>query len=630
MKKSTRVLYASLYVLLCFTGSGWFQQAIAQTTLPFPVAHYPLYIDTFRQYKVVQPWDVSGNGRHGNTFDATTKTFYDAKFKRDSFPFPGGIPCIWKPEADAAWVNIPDPFPQYQNGNPFTLCFWVFWQYDMTSTTETVIKLHGLQVRLEGEKMILGINNAQTLIRLSTLDPSFSGEGWYFMALTDGGRTLYTRKYGASSHLQEMETIAPGSPYSINTARLMDTDFRGKLSQVRFYNTALPVEQLDIIYNEDIDWALHNINNNTYVKRNMYAYYPLDGAVFNDYKKDAVTRFGNRDAIVASGVVPAKDRFGRNDSALSFPLLNAYMELPPFFGDYLNDYEQYNNNIQKGFTISYWVFISPAQSSPSGGIELPFSDASPRQKIFYGTGIGDDSLFGMQKILDRVGFFRYNDIVPDQRYSWYLWLYDPISFRDLEGWCQVVWVQYADWLRIYLFKPGGISACQSIYLGIQDLTHPNIIEWGLGNHGGPSTGQTLALDDFRIYNWPLRPEEVNALHITEASNTNTLLSRACAACDLPETIVAKDSTGSKSDKAIEIFPNPANNYLTIRLPLKESKPIQVTILNTEGKPVFKRQYTLQKGMQQIILDHLNLLPGSYFIHLESSNLNETRTLIIQK
>lgn len=547
MKKCTKAICVSLYVLLCFIAGGW-QEAIAQAALPFPVAHYPLYMDKFRDFHVVQPWDVSGNASHGNTYDATTATFCDSKLVRDSFPDNTGIPCVGKITDDAAWVNIPDPFPALQPNDPFTISFWVYWRNDITNSRRTVIKIPGVQVMLDYNKVTVGMNATSNMILRTSDNVLFTGEGWYFLAVTGGDYMLYLHKYGG---VASRPTMGPGTienPYPKTISRLMDTDFRGKLSQVRFYNTTLDPTQLDAVYKQDVAWATHLQNSDEYVMKNMYSWYTLSGATFNDYKKDVVTRFGNRDATGHANVAPAIDRHGVANGALSFPTLNAYMQLPSFFDHYLDDYVPYNNNKQKGFTISYWVYISPAESSPSGGIELPFTNNDPRQKIFYGIGNGND-LFGMQKIVDRLGIFRYNDIVPNSRYPWYLWLYDPISFRSLVGWFQVVWVQYADWLRMYLFKPDGASVCQSIYLGIQDLSPANITEWGLGNHGGPSTGQTLRLDDFIIYNWPLRPEEVNALHAAQATEQPSITS-ACTTCGLTAAPAAKDTTLNKQDKGI--------------------------------------------------------------------------------
>jgi hypothetical protein len=632
MKKSTRAVSTFLYQLLFLIASGWLQQAMAQT-LPFPVASYPLYMDKYRQYNVIQPWDISGNARHGNTYDPATQTFYDAKFERDSFPNNTGIPCVNKPGADAVYITIPNPYPQYTSSSSYTICFWVYWRSDMAFTDQTVIKTPDLEIRLNNSKIYLGINGSHSLQQYSSTT-IFNGEGWYFIVVASS-HLSYTRKYQGTAYTSELEDENAGAPYSQNFSQILDASFRGKIALVKFYDDALTTSQLDALYQEDLNWALHTYTaNDVYVKKNMYAYYPLDGGGFNEFKKDAVTRFGNRDALSASGVTPAPDRFGNSNHALSFPQLNAYMQLPPFFGDYLNDYVAYNNNKQKGFTISYWMYISPAQSSPSGGIGLPFTDSDPRQKIFYGAG-GGNNLFGMQKIVDRLGIFRYNDIVANSRYPWYLWLYDPLSFRAQEGWFQVIWVQYADWLRMYLFKPDGSCACQSIYLGIQDLSAANITEWGLGYRGGPSTSQDLRLDDFRIYNWPLRTEEVCALRSSESSGNTPCTICAQGVTVLRESTSTKkttteDTTAPLPDKGIQVFPNPANDQLTIRLPLKANTAVQVTLLNTEGKTVYKRQYTLQKGIQQIQLDHLNLLPGSYFIRLEGNNLHETRQVIIQK
>lgn len=603
--------------------------ALAQS--PVPQAYYPLLTDKYRNYLVVQPWDVSGNTRHGNTFDSIGNTLYDAKLSRLKFPdtsssSPNGLYFVKKELQNKALINIPNP--GINANQPFTISFWLYWNDGITPIRQTILKLPGLRIETDGFSLVVGRNNGTTLTRTKTsmfLTPfTYS---WLFVSVKRSANGRDSVHFGWPPNLTNTATIPVdvGGPnetgYPLTTpSQLLDSTFQGALANVRFYNTWLSNQQLDSIRAEELNQANGQYTANSYLIKNVYGYYPLNGS---NVGKNA-SRFTGRDAITVSGVTKTADRFGRTDSAASFPTTNAYIKLPSFWGTYLSNYVPYTKNNPKGFTLSYWINITQSLSSPSGGIELPFDSSDTRSKIFYGRNNNQD-LFGMQKIVDRLGMFRYNDITAT-RYPWYLWFYDPISFRDTTGWFHVVWTQYNDWLTIHFFKPDGKYYCQSIYMEIQNLNQ--LTDWGLGNNAGAGIAQSLILDDFRIYNWPFSPNEAQKLDSLERP-PSLPMARACASCITKQEEPAK-AIVTPPASSLQIFPNPAKNSVTIKLNVQQEDQVLVTVYSTDGKAQLSKAYQLSKGNHQIILDNLNLANGLYFISIQGGGNSETRKITIQQ
>lgn len=626
IKKIERLAgYGCLLVLLLGAAPAVLAQSIV------PKAWYPLTTDKYRNYLVVQPWDVSGNALHGNTFDSTGNTLYDVKLSRVKFPdtssaSPNGQYVVQKELQNKALINIPDP--GINASQPFTISFWLFFRTVTDPINQTIIKLPGMKIETDGGALVLGRNNGATLTRFKTsLFMTPFAYNWLFVSVkrsADGKDSVYFGWTPGSGNRSAMPINVPatgqaGYPLTA-TAQLLDSTFQGGLANVRFYNAWLSNQQIDSVRAEDLKLANGQYSAQSYLVKNTYDYYPLNGA---NVGKNA-SRFTGRDAITVSGVTKAPDRFGRTDSAASFPTTNAYIKLPAFWGTYLSNYVPYTKNNPKGFTLSYWINIMQQRSSPSGGIELPFKASDTANKIFYGRKNNQD-LFGMQKIVDRLGMYRYNDITAT-RYPWYLWFYDPISFRKTTGWFHVIWTQYNDWLTIHFFKPDGTYFCQSMYMEIQDLNQ--LTDWGLGNNAGNTTAQSLILDDFRVYNWPLSPTEAQKLDSLERP-PSLPMARVCASCAEKQKEVTADAVAT-TDNSLQVYPNPASNNVTIKLHVQQDDQVLVTIFNTEGKPLIRKTWRLTAGNRLITLEDLHLSNGLYFISIQGGGNNESRKLTILK
>ncbi len=69
-----------------------------------------------------------------------------------------------------------------------------------------------------------------------------------------------------------------------------------------------------------------------------------------------------------------------------------------------------------------------------------------------------------------------------------------------------------------------------------------------------------------------------------------------------------------------IYPNPANNVLTIDFKAIDSDVEEIVLTDLQGKNVINIQSTdLMKSDRTFEIDTLNLLPGCYFISLRTRN-----------
>ncbi|MBK7343685.1 MAG: T9SS type A sorting domain-containing protein [Saprospiraceae bacterium] len=98
--------------------------------------------------------------------------------------------------------------------------------------------------------------------------------------------------------------------------------------------------------------------------------------------------------------------------------------------------------------------------------------------------------------------------------------------------------------------------------------------------------------------------------------------------------MAKPVTGfldpKSSEAKIEIFPNPAMDQLTIRMPNDEWDQCQIKILNMAGKCVYQHvRGSFPSGTQTLTLDLPQLPSGTYKFILRADNRKlESKTFIV--
>ncbi|MDD5569700.1 MAG: T9SS type A sorting domain-containing protein [Bacteroidales bacterium] len=118
--------------------------------------------------------------------------------------------------------------------------------------------------------------------------------------------------------------------------------------------------------------------------------------------------------------------------------------------------------------------------------------------------------------------------------------------------------------------------------------------------GSPAYGKNIGLKDFKFF-IDVDPQ-----------------------CEFP-TVIAEKNTSNY----FVIYPNPADNRVTINYQLSENTPIRISVHDLIGKEVM--QFTIKNnnaGENQFDMNTGNLLPGIYFVTLETKNGLSTQKLII--
>jgi hypothetical protein len=188
-------------------------------------------------------------------------------------------------------------------------------------------------------------------------------------------------------------------------------------------------------------------------------------------------------------------------------------------------------------------------------------------------------------------------------------------------------------LIISLYAPNGTYNCLDLYMEIQNMNQ--LTDWGLGNDVGSSTSQSLVLDDFRIYNWPLSPAEVYGLDVTERGSYAGKPHPHCNTCgnngeeneaantnmhNIAATIAASDN--------VHIYPNPAKDQVTISLLMQEDDNLQVNITDMAGRTFISKIFAVNTGNQSIMLNNLGLANGTYIVNINGKKLNGNYKLVI--
>ena len=87
----------------------------------------------------------------------------------------------------------------------------------------------------------------------------------------------------------------------------------------------------------------------------------------------------------------------------------------------------------------------------------------------------------------------------------------------------------------------------------------------------------------------------------------------------------QDETGTNN---IELYPNPAKDYINLEFSENLTSPIDFKLFNTRGKLVFQEQFTISNNIKKVYLNKLN--SGIYFYSINHDNRNaKTGRLVIQ-
>lgn len=648
-----------LLALICCTGSISIAQIIN------PIAHYPLEAELLNRkfsankLKVYRPgyWDVSGNGNHGqlvvnnNTlFDNETVLNY---FDVDSMFY--GKPCMKKiavvPDERPVNFQIPDPYnklvlDRQHPGIQVTISFWI----KLGSFNDCdVLSLPKLKVSLKGRRPVLTCkyNNAIKDFQGNLINTS---DKWYFMAFT-----IYIQSsvIDVKSFIYESESNTPlvslASDIIGNTGLenistdhyIFGTTFIGSLSNVRFYQSLLDESNFGTIKAADMkwnspDWGKKFSDNikekENYVLKGASLYYPLGGNA-NELVEH---KNGTINGVTYTAI---KGRFGANSNSLALSMSdNTYIDLP----DKLFDTEQKTEAGEKlfrGVTLSYWIKVPVFPVNEAKGAERPFTpqQLSTPTRLLHARDAQNRVLYGMDVVNDRLGNMRYSWDGSNNLYNWFAWYYDPVSFSGnaTDQWYHVIQVADTTYMKTYMYKlgvdefctqafdplvPHDHCTCSYSFLGIQSLA--DATKWGLGNFAG----KNYPMSDFRVYNWPMTKFEVMTLHTLESIN-ETPASQSFA----KGIISAEEEQKTGTDNQTMLYPNPAENEVTVSLFSKAGGKVNISLKDFTGRKLFSSAYNLAAGSQRVTinLSKYSISKGVYLVEISGAGLQKTVKLVKQ-
>ncbi len=560
----------------------WFPLSSKAQDLLRPVAHYPLDVQlnySLTRYEL-RTWDASGNAYHANTVNLENKGqvittpndhINDGRFWYNWFPENAeasskfdkskrafvyeGFTCIKNDNAnDDPYINIPDfsnhNLMDYQNDfKGFTISFWLYWDATNSSKNMPIIASQDFGVNVVNGEVYLHYADPNTNAHLSVKsgEKIYYGEGWYFIAAAIDKNVLsnktvkfyYDRYPSVSSKSIDSITVTNAFQTAVDPAasgkgKIMGQfqqhgfdygdPFVGSLSNLRIYDQKLSADALEVLVENDL--SAPNTLTKAHRLRRPYAHYSFDGSNAAEYQKNEVGDFGPRHISSSTGTISSvANRFSKSRKAIKLAA-GAQMNFPAFFGDnYLSNFNPYDIENPKGFTFSFWIKIDENLTSSTQTVSEPFDKANDAiNQLFVGESANGDPLFGLELINDRIGLYRYTEI-NGVKHKWYLWMYDPMSFRNRgQGWYHIVWSYASMRSMMYMWEPNtdvsdcqcgtgnSTCVCRALNFELQDLS--DVTNWKI------AAGKDLILDDVKIYNYPISEDEAKALHTYDQSEEN--------------------------------------------------------------------------------------------------------------
>ena len=83
------------------------------------------------------------------------------------------------------------------------------------------------------------------------------------------------------------------------------------------------------------------------------------------------------------------------------------------------------------------------------------------------------------------------------------------------------------------------------------------------------------------------------------------------------------------DANLAVYPNPANEYTSIKIQLKNEQNVSLKLIDLIGRTVASRNYGQMNGASEILLNTENFEAGLYLIQLTLDNTIVSRHLIIE-
>jgi hypothetical protein len=139
---------------------------------------------------------------------------------------------------------------------------------------------------------------------------------------------------------------------------------------------------------------------------------------------------------------------------------------------------------------------------------------------------------------------------------------------------------------------------------------------GIGWRSAFSTSFTMAATvQFGFFT-----ESLNNTVITQARFDKVVVAGSPAKSDDPGSVIAKPNA---SDLQIELYPNPASDFVTVEIPDIKAK-VQVSVYSADGKMLHSE--TITQSLTQVDVSYLK--PGIYILRFDSEGEVATRRLVV--
>ncbi len=527
------------------------------------------------------------------------------------------------------FIEIPDSIPI---SNDFSISFWAFCE---DSTAYSNILSDGSS-SAGGNDFLINFRNKSIGIRADKHNKALNYENYAPAPLSDLDivnkwvhvtwtmNPVYSKVYLNGEEIAQVDKAGTNSGYhdknSYIGARCVwgspDNHFKGKLDEIRIYNTELKPDQVstlyagnmneyiyDTIYTTIADTVFTKIIDTTYVTvydtvRNHYqegliSYYP-----FNGDASDHGTR--GKDGKV-SGAELTEDRNGKANRAYYFDGVDDYIEIPDSLA------------VCEDFTIAFWA---KSESTGTGNI---LCDGSARAS-------GNDFLINFRD--DAIGLR-----ADKSGSSLNLEYSGPSTLSGLRlrnKWVHITWVMNSGYSKVYL--DGDEIASLDIkgsnrgfhdaftYIGMRKVwnTKDNFFKG--------------SLDDIRIYNTPLRAAQVSALYRDEAIELDTISTFYERISVTDTLIIDAELTGYNApfnQNTLKVYPNPAKDHVFINTGnYTLMNGYKIRIFNQLGVTVFETD--VEEALYEINLSTWTG-KGLYFLQLidNRGNIMDIRKIVLR-
>jgi hypothetical protein len=318
--------------------------------------------------------------------------------------------------------------------------------------------------------------------------------------------------------------------------------------------------------------VLGNLSAQVNLDSGLVAYYPFNGNA-NDESGN-----GNNGTVI--GAVLTSDRFGNDSSAYEFDGTSTYITIP-------------SSTTLESPTIQLsqvaWIYAYSWSLIGQAFGPVTMKSNSGTNAFQYRLSVGVEGI--------NTAINNWNNAVT---------ILDTLNFNE---WYMIVTTLKDDTVRAYI---------NNVFIGLGTLTGPinqdNLpLEIGRDVPGATEIFHGK-IDDIRIYNRALIPDEIDSLYNS-----------------IPTSIDNPSALISRSFELYQNYPNPFNPITTIRYSLPKALDIKIDVFDVVGQRVMTLvQGKVSIGYHKVEFDGGDLASGVYFCMIQAGDFIRTRKMLLMK